>query len=87
MGELLDAEVIITDSWPSGADKDELLRYQISASILEKCRTDAIFLPCPPVGRRQEVTVDAMWHPLCQSWRAKAYLLHAQNALLEWLIV
>ncbi|MCJ9701919.1 MULTISPECIES: ornithine carbamoyltransferase [unclassified Bradyrhizobium] len=80
-----DADVIITDCWPAGAQHDQLARYRISAALLDRCRTDAIFLPCPPVTRGQEVTADAMGHATCQSTAAKAYLLHAQNALLEWI--
>ncbi|OAF05626.1 ornithine carbamoyltransferase [Bradyrhizobium centrolobii] len=83
---LFDADVIITDCWPDGAREDELLKYQISASLLDRCRPDVIFLPCPPVTRGQEVSADAMSHPACQSPAAKAYLLHAQNALLEWIV-
>lgn len=82
---VVDADVIITDCWPAGADHDQLARYRISAAVLDKCRPDAIFLPCPPVTRGQEVTADAMEHATCQSTVAKAYLLHAQNALLEWI--
>ncbi|MGI0525524.1 ornithine carbamoyltransferase [Rhizobium giardinii] len=84
--ELLDADVIITDSWPSGASSDELLGFQVSMTLLDKVRHDAIFLPCPPVARGQEVTDDAMRHPACQSREAKAFLLHGQNALLEWIV-
>lgn len=82
---LRDADVIITDCWPNGAHDDQLARYRISAALLDKCCRDAIFLPCPPVTRGQEVTADAMGHATCQSTVAKAYLLHAQNALLEWI--
>lgn len=85
LAELLDADVIVTDSWPGEANEEQLLEYRISASVLEKCRPDVIFLPCPPVSRGKEVTADAMHHPACQSTAAKAYLLHAQNALLEWI--
>ncbi|MCP3389898.1 ornithine carbamoyltransferase [Bradyrhizobium sp. CCGB12] len=82
---LYDADVIITDCWPDGAHEDQLGPHRISASLLDKCRSDTIFLPCPPVTRGQEVTADAMSHRACQSPAAKAYLLHAQNALLEWI--
>lgn len=82
---LYDADVIITDCWPGGAHHDQLARYRVSAALLDRCRPDAIFLPCPPVTRGQEVTDDAMSHANCQSTVAKAYLLHAQNALLEWI--
>ncbi len=65
---IFDADVIVTDSWPSDAKRG---------------RTRS-FLPCPPVTRGQEVTADAMSHPTCRSRFAKAFVLHAQNALMEW---
>ncbi|RZN08238.1 ornithine carbamoyltransferase [Bradyrhizobium genosp. SA-3] len=83
---LFDADVIVTDCWPDDARADQLLEYQISASLLDKCRPDVIFLPCPPVTRGREVSLDAMSHRAYQSPAAKAYLLHAQNALLEWIV-
>ncbi|MGV2184329.1 ornithine carbamoyltransferase [Rhizobium rhizogenes] len=86
MKELLDADVIITDCWLDDTAQAELRDYRISATILDQCRPDTIFLPCPPVARGQEVTTDAMTHPTCQSRAAKAFLLHAQNALLEWIV-
>ncbi|MBR0845452.1 ornithine carbamoyltransferase [Bradyrhizobium liaoningense] len=82
---LFDADVIVTDCWPDGARADQLLEYQVSASLLDRCRPDVIFLPCPPVTRGQEVSLDAMSDRACQSPAAKTYLLHAQNALLEWI--
>ena len=83
---VLDADVIITDSWRNDGEEGQLVDYQVSASLLDQGRKDAIFLPCPPVARGQEVTADAMSHPVCQSRTAKAFLLHAQNALMEWAI-
>jgi len=82
---LRDADVIVTDCWPGEAHGDQLAGYRISAALLDTCRRDAIFLPCPPVTRGQEVTADALTHAACQSTAAKAFLLHAQNALLEWI--
>ncbi|MBX5195722.1 ornithine carbamoyltransferase [Rhizobium sp. NZLR10] len=82
---VLEADVIITDSWPKDADESELVEYQVTATLLSKVERDMIFLPCPPVARGQEVTVDAMLHPACQSRAAKGFLLHAQNALMEWI--
>lgn len=86
MKELLDADIIITDCWPDDTAQAELRDYRISAASLDQCRPDTIFLPCPPVARGQEVTTDAMTHATCQSKAAKAFLLHAQNALLEWIV-
>ena len=35
----------------------------------------AMFLPCPPVTRGQEVSTDAMDSELCMNYKAKDYLL------------
>ena len=84
IAEVYDADVIITDSWPTDGHEGELIDYQVTASLLDQCKSNAVFLPCPPVARGQEVSADAMQHDLCQSRAAKAFLLHAQNALMEW---
>lgn len=83
--ELEDADVIFTDSWPGGIAESTLADYRISAAVLDRCRPDVIFIPCPPVARGEEVSADAMTHPARQSTAAKAFLLHAQNALMEWI--
>lgn len=80
------ADVIVTDCWPGDMAPDEnaqLLRLQISAACLDRCRPGVVFLPCPPVTRGQEVSDDAMRHGSCAAARAKAYLLHVQNAVME----
>lgn len=82
MGEVRDADVIITDCWPAGAEAEALLPWQVTEAVLDSTR--AVFLPCPPVTRGQEVSVGAMRHPSCLVVEAKAWLLHAQNAVLEW---
>jgi ornithine carbamoyltransferase len=51
LGELRDANVIITDCWPEGADADELKGYRITAALLDHLDRDLEFLPCPPVTR------------------------------------
>ncbi|WP_041706292.1 ornithine carbamoyltransferase [Pseudomonas fulva] len=84
MAHALDADVIVTDCWPQNAPYGQLLSYQVSAAFLDKARDDLLFLPCPPVTRGEEVTADAMPHASCRSREAKAFLLHAQNALMEW---
>ncbi len=83
---LLDADVVITDCWPEKADTAALGAYQITAGLLQRLRPDVIFIPCPPVTRGQEVSADAMQAPACRVIEAKAFLLHAQNALLEWVV-
>ncbi|MGD9891538.1 MAG: ornithine carbamoyltransferase [Dehalococcoidia bacterium] len=82
---LCDADVVITDCWPRNPDAEALLPYQITADVLRRLKPEAIFIPCPPVTRGQEVSEEAMHAPACRVVEAKAFLLHAQNALLEWI--
>lgn len=82
-------DVIYTDCWPSDRDRTEIrslfLPYQIDTAALGKMNENGFFLPCPPVTRGQEVTVNAMNSPLCHDYAAKEYLLHAQNSIMEFL--
>jgi ornithine carbamoyltransferase len=82
--ELVDADLIVTDCWPTDAEPGELLDYQITSTLLDRLRPEADFVPCPPVSRGKEVSADAMTHRACRVIEAKAFLLHAQNAVLEW---
>ncbi|CAH2806528.1 MAG: Ornithine carbamoyltransferase (EC [uncultured Caballeronia sp.] len=50
---------------------------------MEQRRSGAEFLPCPPVFRGKEVSEGAMKQVSCRVVGAKAFLLHAQNAVLE----
>jgi ornithine carbamoyltransferase len=84
LGELDDAQLVVTDCWPEDADPDELQDYRITAALLDRLDRDLAFLPCPPVTRGQEVSEDAMLHATCRVPEAKSFLLHAQNAALEW---
>ena len=83
MAELRDADIVVTDCWPADAAY-ALLPYQITGAVLDTLGAHAAFIPCPPVARGQEVSADAMAHPRCRVTEAKAFLLHVQNAVLEW---
>lgn len=82
---VVDADVVVTDVWLPDNEPNELKRFQITASLLDKMSPQSLFIPCPPVHRGEEVSADAMEHGRCHARAAKAYLLHAQNALLKWL--
>lgn len=80
-----DADVLYTDCWPRDLDdeyRDAFARLRITAGVLDAAAQDLVFLPCPPVTRGDEVSADAMDHAACRVTDAKAWLLHAQNALL-----
>lgn len=87
------ADLVYTDCWPKSADpemagriRERFLPYQITERHLSELGKGAIFLPCPPVTRGEEVSEDAMNSELCLNYRAKEYLLHTQNAIMEMLL-
>ena len=86
MGVLNEVDLIVTDCWPKGADRAAFAKFRVTADVLDACQKDAVFIPCPPVTRGQEVSAEAMRHPKCAARAAKDYLLHVQNAVLEELL-
>ena len=81
---LYGADILVTDCWPDNGTSDELLPFQITSSILDQLSSKAEFIPCPPVHRDKEVASNALEHRKCRVIAAKDFLLHAQNAVLEW---
>jgi ornithine carbamoyltransferase len=84
---LQDADVIYTDCWPARRSESEqqhirqlFIPYQITLENLAWAAPEALFLPCPPVHRSEEVSDSVMRSPVCCVYEAKEYLLHAQNA-------
>lgn len=87
-------DLIYTDCWPKpnavftkNKIRDLFLPYQITAEHLIDLKDEAIFLPCPPVTRGEEVSAEAMQSPHCMNYSAKNFLLHAQNAIMEMLVM
>ncbi|MEO0544854.1 MAG: ornithine carbamoyltransferase [Pseudomonadota bacterium] len=78
------ADILVTDCWPDDGSRDQLLPFQITTSILDRLSSNAEFIPCPPVHRDNEVAASALEHRTCEVIAAKDFLLHAQNAVLEW---
>lgn len=90
---LQDADVVYTDCWPHRSSPEDhariarqFLPYQITAEKLRLAAPGVFFLPCPPVTRGEEVSEDAMAYLDHHVYEAKAYLLHAQNAVLTALL-
>jgi ornithine carbamoyltransferase len=82
--------LVYTDCWPKSGDEAEAARireaflpYRVELAHLSRLGEGAIFLPCPPVTRGEEVSRAAMESPLCLNHAAKEFLLHSQNAILE----
>ncbi|MEU4229860.1 ornithine carbamoyltransferase [Nonomuraea sp. NPDC026600] len=86
------AHVVATDTWVSmGQDgKDErvhaLMPYQVNSELMEYAAHDAIVLHCLPAYRGYEITADVLDGPRSAVWDQAENRLHAQKALLHWLV-
>ncbi len=87
------ADVVVTDTWTSmGQESDGLDRvtpfrpYQINTDLLSNARAEAIVLHCLPAHRGDEITSEVMDGPQSALWDEAENRLHAQKALLAWLL-
>jgi ornithine carbamoyltransferase len=87
------AHALYTDVWVSmGDDADPAERrrllepYRIDAELVAKARDDAIVLHCLPAHPGEEITEDVLYGPRSAAWDQAENRLHAQKALLEYLI-
>jgi ornithine carbamoyltransferase len=87
------ADVVATDTWVSmGQEHDGLDRaapfrpLQVDAALLERAAPDAIVLHCLPAHRGDEITDEVLDGPRSAVWDEAENRLHAQKALLAWLL-
>jgi ornithine carbamoyltransferase len=86
------ADVLATDVWVSMGQQDAqarkaaLARYQINAELLSIASPDAIVLHCLPAHRGEEITAQVLDGPASAAWDQAENRLHAQKALLSWLV-
>lgn len=87
------ADVVVTDTWVSMGRQLEtrerlaqLGPYQVNSDLMARASTDAIFLHCLPADRGFEVTSDVIDGPQSVIWDEAENRLHAQKALLVWLL-
>ncbi len=86
-------DVLATDTWTSmGQENDGLdrvtpfRRLQVNASMLERAAPEAIVLHCLPAHRGWEITDEVLDGPASAVWDEAENRLHAQKALLVWLL-
>jgi ornithine carbamoyltransferase len=87
------ADVVATDAWTSmGQEGDGLDRvtpfrpYQINNELLAHAAPHAIVLHCLPAHRGEEITDEVLDGPASAVWDQAENRLHAQKALLTWLL-
>jgi len=87
------ADVLVTDTWTSmgqegdGLDRVEPLRpFQLNAALLARAAADPVVLHCLPAHRGMEITDGVLDGPHSAVWDAAENRLHAQKALLTWLL-
>jgi ornithine carbamoyltransferase len=87
------ADVVVTDTWISmgkegeAAERSEpLLPYALDAALLGHAKDDAIVLHCLPAYRGKEIAAEVIDGPQSVVWDEAENRLHAQKALLTWLM-
>lgn len=87
------ADVLVTDTWVSmGQEGDGLDRvgpfrpFQVNQRLLGLADPEAIVLHCLPAHRGDEITDEVMDGPASVVWDEAENRLHAQKALLVWLL-
>ncbi len=88
-----DADAVYTDVWASMGQEDEegsralvFNRFQVNADVLAEARPDAVVMHCLPAHRGQEISADVIDGPRSVVWQQAENRLHAQKALLMYLL-
>jgi len=87
------ADVVATDTWVSMGDEAEyaeraevFLPFQVSAATMALAAPGAQVLHCLPAYRGKEITAEVLDGEQSLVWDEAEYRLHAQKALLTWLV-
>ncbi|SKS50614.1 ornithine carbamoyltransferase [Mycobacteroides abscessus subsp. abscessus] len=87
------ADVLVTDAWTSmGQENDGLDRvrpfrsFQVNEDLLALADSEAVVLHCLPAHRGHEITDGVIDGPRSAVWDEAENRLHAQKALLVWLL-
>jgi len=88
------AHMVATDVWASmGQEAEKQKRvnafaanYQVTQQIMDLAAPDALFLHCLPAHRGEEVSAEVIDAPTSVVWDEAENRLHAQKALLEFLL-
>ncbi|MGH8630494.1 MAG: ornithine carbamoyltransferase [Burkholderiales bacterium] len=87
------AHLISTDVWTSMGQEEEAAKrlalfhpYQVTRELLDHAAESALFMHCLPAHRGEEISLDLLDDPRAVAWDQAENRLHAQKALLEFLV-
>jgi ornithine carbamoyltransferase len=90
------ADVLATDTWVSmgqeaeadqrGSKASPFAPFTVDATALDRAADDAIVLHCLPAYRGKEISAEVIDGPASAVWDEAENRLHAQKALLAWLL-
>lgn len=88
------ADLITTDVWASMGQEGEQARreadfagFQVTEALMDHARDDALFLHCLPAHRGEEISTTLLDDPRAVVWQEAGNRLHAQKALIEFLLL
>jgi ornithine carbamoyltransferase len=87
------AALVATDVWASMGQEGEqqkrktaFANYQVNGKLMARADSNALFLHCLPAHRGEEVSAEVIDAPNSVVWEEAENRLHAQKALLEFLL-
>lgn len=87
------ADLVVTDVWASmGQESEQSQReaaftgYCVNMQLMQETADQALFMHCLPAHRGEEVEADVIDGPMSVVWDEAGNRLHAQKALIEFLL-
>jgi len=87
------ADLIVTDTWASMGQEEEKAErtkafadFTVDSKLMKLAKPDAVFMHCLPAYRDHEVSAEVLDGPQSLVWDEAENRLHAQKALLEFLL-
>jgi ornithine carbamoyltransferase len=87
------ADLVVTDVWSSMGQEAEtkkreaaFAQYKVTPELMTLANDDALFMHCLPAHRGEEVDAEVIDGPQSVVWHEAGNRLHAQKALIEFLL-
>ncbi len=88
------ADLVNTDVWTSmgfeaeaGAREKAFQGFTVDSRLMEHAKPEALFMHCLPAHRGEEVAAEVLESPQSVVWDQAENRLHAQKALMEYLLL